>query len=221
VGGAVTLAKDSGPAEIGMGPIGLFGGTFDPVHVGHLAIAENAREQLGLERVDFVPTGVPQLRSGPAVASAMDRAWMVELAVADNPHFRVDRAEAERSGPTFSVDTLEMLIARELAAGREPDFWFILSAEVLMSLPGWKSPERVLELARLAVVPRIGTETPDRAWVEEHFPGGGDRVRFLDGPLLPISAMTVRARIGAGRSVRYLVPNAVIAYIRDHGLYQS
>jgi nicotinate-nucleotide adenylyltransferase len=210
----------SAPPPVVPGRLGIMGGTFDPVHLGHLAIAEGAREQLGLQRVDFVPAGVPQLRPGPPSASAVDRAAMAELAIAGNPHFAIDRLEVTRVGPTFAVDTLEILVERAREAGVEPDIWFILSAPALLSLPSWKAPEQVLRLARLAVVPRPGTRTPDRDWVAAHFPGCADRVEFLEGPLLDVSGTAVRARLRRGWSVRYLVPDAVIAYIRDHDLYR-
>jgi nicotinate-nucleotide adenylyltransferase len=221
--GGLLISSDVGaaPAPIVPGSIGLLGGTFDPVHVGHLAIAEDARQQLGLERVQFVPAGVPQLRSGPPVASAEDRAAMVEAATAGNPCFGVDRIEVNRPGPTFAVDTLELLAAHARSAGGHADFWFILSAEAMLGLPRWKTPERVLELCRVAVVPRAGTIAPDRAWVEARFPGRADRFLFLDGLLLDVSGAAIRSRLGRGWSVRYLVPDAVIAYIGDHGLYRS
>jgi nicotinate-nucleotide adenylyltransferase len=201
--------------------MGVLGGTFDPIHLGHLAIAEEARDALGLRGVLFVPAAVPPHRGAPTGASAEDRAAMVELAIAGNPFFHVDRLELARSGPSYSVDTLTILADRERASGREPDLWFILSAEALAGLPTWRSPARILELARLAVVPRPGASVPDRAWLEEQFPGCGDRVRFVDGPLLPVSGTAVRARAAAGRSLRYLVPDAVRSYIADHDLYRS
>jgi nicotinate-nucleotide adenylyltransferase len=196
------------------GAIGLFGGTFDPIHVGHLAIAESIRDQLDLEQVVFIPAADPRHRNEPH-ASASQRAAMVELAIADNGAFTVDRLELERGGPTYTVDTLEAYAARGIV-----DPWFVLSAEALAGLPGWRTPEQVLELARLAVVPRPGARATDRAWVEARFPGSGDRVAFVDGPLLPISATAIRARVAADRSIRYLVPDAVLGYITDHGLYR-
>jgi len=201
-------------SDLGRGPVGILGGTFDPIHVGHLAVAESVREQLDLRRVVFVPAAVPPHRGAPA-ASAEDRAAMVELAIAGNPAFVIDRLEIERPGPSYAVDTLEIL------AAREPDPWFILSAEALAGLPTWRSPRRVIELARLAIVPRPGAAPPSRAWLDEHFPGCGNRVAVLEGPLLPISGTAIRERLAAGRSIRYLVPDAVRAYITDHGLYRS
>jgi nicotinate-nucleotide adenylyltransferase len=196
------------------GAIGLFGGTFDPIHVGHLAIAESVREQLDLARIVFIPAADPRHRDEPR-ASAAQRAAMVQLAISDNAAFGIDRLELERGGATYTVDTLEAYAARGVV-----DPWFVLSSEALAGLPGWRTPERVLELARLAVVPRPGARATDRAWVEARFPGCGDRVAFVDGPLLPISATAIRARVAAGRSIRYLVPDAVLGYIADHGLYR-
>jgi nicotinate-nucleotide adenylyltransferase len=197
--------------------IGIFGGTFDPIHVGHLAIAEAAADELGFERVDFVPAGEPRLRAAGPVATGGQRADMVGLAIAGNARFALNATEVLRPGPTYTVDTLAEYAAEAAAA----EAWFILSAEQLRRLPEWHEPARILALARLAVVPRPGVETPDAAWVERTFPGCGDRVTFLDGPLLDVSGTSVRELLVAGRSVRYLVPDAVIAYIEDHGLYRS
>lgn len=201
------------------GSLGVLGGTFDPVHIAHLAIAEDAREAMGLERVLFVPVAFPPHKQGQPISPAEDRLDMVELAIAGNPSFAADRVELDRPGPSYAVDTIELLAARERAAGREPDITFVLSAEAFRELPTWRSPDRLFELCRFAVVPRAGTETPDRAWVEARFPGRADRVTFLAGPLLGVSSTEIRARVRAGRSIRYLVPDAVARYIADHGLY--
>jgi nicotinate-nucleotide adenylyltransferase len=203
------------PADVVPGSVGLLGGTFDPVHHGHLAIAEEARESLGLERVIFVPAATPPHKPGQPVTDAADRLAMVRLAVAGNPAFDVSAVEVQRGGRSYTVDTLVALRDAGIV-----DPWFILSAEAFREFPAWRQPERVLDLARLAVVPRAGFETPDRGWVESRYPGRGDRARFLPGPLLPISGSVVRRRAAVGRSVRYLVPDAVAAYIADHRLYQ-
>jgi nicotinate-nucleotide adenylyltransferase len=207
------------------GRLGVLGGTFDPVHLGHLAIAEEAREALGLERVLFVPAGRPWQKSDRAVGAAADRIAMVELAIAGNPAFDCSRLEVERPGPTYSADTLAALAAAERASGREPDLWFILSTEALRGLPTWHEPDRILGLCRLAVAPRAGfgpADDPiDGRWLSRHLPGREDRIHLLDGPRLDISSSDIRARVATGRSIRYLVPDAVAAYIGDHALYTS
>jgi nicotinate-nucleotide adenylyltransferase len=197
------------------GSVGILGGTFDPIHHGHLLIAEEAREALGLATVQFVPAAASPFKADRAVTPAADRVAMVEAAIAGNPGFGCSRIELERPGPSYTVDTLE-----GLSGGTGPDrLWFILSAEALAGFPRWREPGRILDLARLAVVPRGGHEALDERWVAACFPGREDRFRFLSGPLLPISGSVVRRRAAAGRSVRYLVPDAVAAYIADHRLY--
>ena len=148
------------------------------------------------------------------MTDAAHRLAMVELAIAGNPAFAVSRIEVERGGASYSLDTLEALRAEGV---EQP--WFILSAEALAGFPAWREPDRILGLCRLAVVPRGGYDPLDRAWVAERFPGREDRVTFLPGPLLPISGSVVRRRAAVGRSVRYLVPDAVARYIADHQLY--
>jgi nicotinate-nucleotide adenylyltransferase len=202
------------PVPVVPGSIGILGGTFDPIHHGHLLIAEEAREALGLERVLLVPAASPPHKPGRRVTDAAHRLAMAELAVEGNPAFEVSPIEVERGGASYTVDTLEAL--RSLGVH---DPWFVLSTEALAGLPSWREPDRVLALARLAVVPRGGFAGRDVAWVEARFPGRGARVRFLDGPLLPISGSVVRGRAAAGRSVRYLVPDPVATYIAVHALY--
>ncbi len=202
------------PAPVQPGSVGILGGTFDPIHNGHLAIAEEAREALGLERVVFIPASTPPHKPGRPVTSPEHRLAMVRLAVAGNPAFEASELEVARGGASYTVDTLEALRADGLV-----DPWLILSTEALAGLPGWREPVRVLGLARIAVVPRSGFDPLGPAWVEARFPGASNRVRFLAGPLLPISGSVVRRRAAAGRSVRYLVPDAVAAYIAQHRLY--
>ena len=204
------------PAAVVAGSVGLLGGTFDPIHHGHLAIAEDAREALGLERVLFVPAASPPHKPGRPVTDPDDRLAMVRLAVASNPAFAVSEVEVARGGTSYTVETLVVLRHAGIA-----DPWFILSEEALAGFPTWREPERILDLCRLAVVPRAGTEGLGAAWVDARFPGRVSRVRFLPGPLLPISGSVVRRRAAAGRSVRYLVPEAVAAYIADKHLYQE
>ena len=215
VGGRVTEAV---PAIV-RGSLGVFGGTFDPIHMGHLAVAEEVREALGLERVVFVPAGAPPHKAGRPISPAAHRLAMAELAVADNPAFSVDRIEVDRSGPSYTVDTHEALAASDRDAGRDPDLTLIVSTEALRDLPTWREPRRIVELARIAVVPRDGYPDASRALVADALPGLDDRFVLLDGPRLWISASELRDRAARGRSLRYLVPDAVAAYIGDHDLY--
>lgn len=202
------------PAPVVPGSLGIFGGTFDPIHHGHLAVAEEVREALGLERVLLMPASTPPHKPGRPVTAAEHRLAMVELAIAGNPAFEVSHLEIVRGGASYTVDTLRALLAQGVT-----NPVLILSAEALAGFPTWREPERILELCRLAVAPRSGHAPLDHAWVRDRFPGREDRVTFLSGPLLPISGSVVRRRAAAGRSVRYLVPDAVARYIADHGLY--
>jgi nicotinate-nucleotide adenylyltransferase len=192
------------------------GGTFDPIHLGHLAVAEEAREALGLERVLFVPAGQPPHKLPGSFSPVRDRVAMVELAIEGNPSFELSLVEVEREGPSFTVDTVEAL------ARAQPDarLHLILSAETFAELPTWHQPERLFEAARMAVVPRQGYPAPDPAWLGRAFPGREDRVDYLEGPRLGLSSTALRARVAAGRSIRYLVPPAVEAYIVEHQLYR-
>jgi nicotinate-nucleotide adenylyltransferase len=199
--------------------IGIMGGTFDPIHVGHLAIAEEARDALGLERILFVPAGQPSHKPIGAVTPAAERVAMVELAIADNDAFELSRIEVDRPGPSYTADTVETIRADEARAGRTADLTLILSVETFLELPTWRAPDRLLAAARLAVVPREGYPAPDPGWLNDHFPGQEDRVDFLEGPRLGLSSTALRERVARGRSIRYLVPGAVARYIDSHRLY--
>lgn len=199
-------------------PLGILGGTFDPIHTGHLAIAEMAREDLGLAGVLFVPAGLPPHKQDRPITPAGQRLAMVELAIADNPWFRASRIEMDRPGPSYAVDTVVELGARSRAEGREEPF-FILSVEALLMLPTWRDPRGILERARICVVPRPGAGLPDREWLERTFAGLAERFVFLDGAHLGYSSSDIRARLAAGRSIRYLVPPAVEEYLLRHRPY--
>jgi nicotinate-nucleotide adenylyltransferase len=204
------------------GALGVFGGTFDPIHVGHLAVAESARDELGLERVLFVPAGAPPHKRHRAVTAAVDRLAMVEAAIADNPGFVVSRIEIDRPGPSWTADTLATLAEGEgEGEGDGRVLALIVAADSYHELATWHEPERVLQLATLVVTPRDGYPDADASYLAREFPGVVPRVVFLDGPRIRLSASDLRARAAAGRSLRYLVPDAVAAYIGDHGLYQD
>jgi len=203
-----------GGGALGSAPVnlGVMGGTFDPIHLGHLAVAEEAREVLGLDRILFVPAGRPPHKPAVEVTSIEHRLAMVELAIADNPAFELSRIEIERPGPSYTVDTLEALAATG-------SLTVILSAETFAELPTWHEPWRLFEAARVAVAPRWGYPAPDPDWLAATFPGREDRVSYLEGPRLGVSSTALRARVAAGRSIRYLVPQPVAAYIAANNLY--
>ncbi len=214
-------------ASVRRGSVGVLGGTFDPIHIAHLAVAEEAREALGLERILFIPAAMPPHKVDRPVSEPHHRLAMVELAIADNPAFEASRVELDRSGPSYTVDTLERLAATAVTDaesgqdGERRDLVLIMSAEAFRDLRSWRRPQRILELARLAIVPRDGFPDASRAFLAEHFPGFEDRASFLRGPRLRLSASELRERAANGRSLRYLVPDAVAAYIGDHGLYSD
>lgn len=193
---------------------GIFGGTFDPIHLAHLAVAEAARDDLGLASVTFIPAGEPPHKVGRRITPAHHRAAMVQAAIADNPGFRLSRAEIDRSGPSYTVDTLS-----GLAAAGEGPLALIVSMDSYLDLPTWRDPARVLELATLVVAPREGIQAAGPEHLAARVPGAPARTVFLTGPHLRLSASELRDRAAAGRSLRYLVPDAVSAYIGDHGLY--
>jgi len=198
------------------GATGVFGGTFDPIHLAHLAVAEAARDTFGLRRVLFIPAAQPPHKPGRDISAVEHRLAMVEAAVAGNPAFEVSRLEVERSGPSYTVDTLAALC--DAAPGEH--LALILSAESYSEFGTWHEPQRILDVADLIVAPRVGYADADRDLIRHQFPDSRAAVAFMDGPRIRLSASEIRQRAAEGRSVRYLVPDAVAAYIGDHGLYQ-
>jgi nicotinate-nucleotide adenylyltransferase len=198
--------------------IGVLGGTFDPIHDGHLALGQAACDLLKLDRVLFVPAARPPHKVNDRVTDAVIRCEMVQLAIAGNPHFELSRAELDRPGLSYTIDTL-----RDLAATSEPgkphELYLILSVESLLGFHEWEDPTAILDLARVAALPRPGTPTPDRAWLTRHFPGREDRFLYLDGFHLSHASRELRALAARGRSLRYLVPGAVADYIKRTSLY--
>jgi nicotinate-nucleotide adenylyltransferase len=209
-----------GPARIVPGSLGVFGGTFDPIHFAHLAVAQEAAETLGLERVLFVPAGQPPHKPNRVITAGQDRLAMVELAIAGNDRFGVDRLELDREGPSYTVDTLETLRTRS-EAGEAPALTLILSSEAFRGFPTWREPRRILELACLAVAPREGYPLVSADLIDREIPEFKERVAYLEGPRMRLSASELRTRAAAGRTLRYLVPDAVAAYIDDHALYRT
>jgi len=196
---------------------GVLGGIFDPIHYAHLVIAEQARDALDLAGVLFVPAGQPVHRAAPQ-AAAEDRLRMIELAIAEDPAFGASRLEIDRGAPGYMVDTLEALRSHESA----PALVLIASAETVALMPAtWSRMDRLLDLAEVAVVSRLGFGDITPEWLAQHFPGRESRFIMLPTSRLGHSSSDIRARIAAGRSIRYLVPPAVETYIRDHQLYAT
>ena len=198
--------------------LGILGGTFDPIHHGHLIVAQAVAEQLHLDQVLFVPAGQPWMKQDQTLSPAPHRRAMVELATRSDPGFLLCALELERPGDTYTVDTLEALRAEP---GRDDDLFFIIGADALELFPQWKDPERILQLATLAVVPRPGYGDTAVEVVKRAVPGGAGRIVLVNAPLIEVSATGIRQRVAAGLWVRHLVPDAVAEYIEGHGLYQE
>ena len=196
--------------------IGVLGGTFDPIHIGHLVVAEEARIKLGFREVLFVPAGQPWLKLDRNISLAVHRVEMVRHAIADNHHFKLCTLEVERPGPSYTVDTLTML-RKQL--GSEASFFFILGRDTLAELPLWKEPKKLVQLCRLVVAPRLGAK--DLKHLETSIPGLLDNVIQLDMPVIGISSSGIRQRIAQGLPIRYLVPAEVGRYIMQKKLYTT
>jgi nicotinate-nucleotide adenylyltransferase len=199
-----------------MGDIGILGGTFNPPHMGHLVMAQEALDQLDLDRVVFMPVAVPPHKEAREDPGAAARLELCRLAVAHDERFEVSTLEIERGGASFTVDTLRELHDVE----PEHDLTFIVGGDMAQSLPAWREPEPILRLARLAVAEREGVRREDIARRLEPL-HDGDRVVFFDMPRIDVSSSTIRRRVAEGRPVRYLVPDAVAAAIAEHGLYRQ
>jgi len=197
--------------------IGILGGTFDPIHLGHLIIAEQTRLKLRLGRVLFVPAGQPWLKADHTIAPQDSRVEMVRLAIEGNPYFELSPIEVERPGPSYTVDTL-MALRGQLGAG--VNFFFILGSDNLVELTLWKEPAKLVQLCKLVVVPRLGIDIPDLKSLEASIPGISDNVIQLELPIIEISSSQMRQRVAEGLSIRYLVPDEVEQYIVQHSLYR-
>lgn len=196
--------------------LGVLGGTFDPIHNGHLAIAEECRVALRLDLVLFLPAGDPPHKRGQRITPAAHRQAMVELAIASNPGFRLSRVDLDRPGLSFTVDSLERLRAHW---GAEVELWFIVGADSLADIMTWRQPDRLIELARLAATNRPGAPPPDPSALEPLLPGATKRIDVVEVPGLEISGSDLRRRAAHGRPIRYQVPDDVGRYITEHALY--
>ncbi len=193
--------------------LGVMGGTFDPIHYGHLVTAEEALQQFGLDEVVFVPTGLPWMKEHEVVSPAEDRYLMTVIATASNPRFRVSRAEVDRDGPTYTVDTLRNL-QREMGDG--VDLFFITGADAVREIFLWKKPGELFDLAHFIAATRPGYDIASLGPEATENPG----ITVMNIPALAISSTDIRARVAAGRPIRYLVPEGVNSYVGKAGLYR-
>lgn len=197
--------------------IGVIGGTFDPIHLGHLVASEEVMWALRLEKVLFVPAGEPPHKVHGGSSSVLDRVRMVELAIASNPHFELSLVDVKRPGKSYTVDTLSIL--RE-QLGARAEIFFILGMDSLSELTTWKDPAGVIAQCRLAVVNRPPYPPADLQGLEGRLPGISRRVDIVDMPGIDLSASGLRHRVAAGRPIKYLVPESVEQHILERGLYR-
>ncbi len=196
--------------------IGVLGGTFDPIHIGHLILAEEVRARLNLAETLFVPAGQPWLKVDSPISPAEHRVEMVRLAIADKPYFKLSTMEIERAGYSYTVDTIAEL---KLQLGAGDELFFILGWDNLAELPRWRQPSRLITMCRLVAVPRLGYPLPDLKALEASIPGLSQRVTLMEKPEIDISASAIRDRIAQGLSIHHLVPEPVDEYIKHHKLY--
>ena len=198
--------------------IGILGGTFDPIHLGHLIIAEEARERLNLDEVLFIPTGQPWMKAGAHISPSRHRLEMTRLAIQSNPLFKVSAMEIERSGPSYTVDTLKDL-REELPVSTQ--IFFILGLDSLKDLPRWKEPRKIVDLCTLVAITRPGSAKIEPAVLDSVAPELSEKVILLEGLLIDVSGTDIRRRVAQGCSIRYRVPPAVGEYIYAQGLYKG
>jgi nicotinate-nucleotide adenylyltransferase len=203
-----------------MSRVGIFGGTFDPIHLGHLILAEQCREQVGLDQVWFVPAARPPHKLDRPLTRFDQRVEMIALAIAGQPSFRIDELEKDRAGPSYTADTLGEL------RRQHPDceFCLMFGADTIADLPNWRDPSRVVAQAGLAVSGRPGHAIPTaeqvRAMLRDCDPSAL-RYQAVESPLIDISSRDLRSRVALGKSIRYMVPRAVECYIDEKKLYRG
>lgn len=199
--------------------LGIFGGTFDPIHLAHLIIAQEAATQLQLDRILFIPAGQPPHKQGKPICPAPDRLAMVAAAIADNPRFALSTIETEQAGPSFTVETLRRLRHR---LGARPQFFLLLGGDMVYDMVNWRDPAGIVQqLAGIAAVQRPGFmwQAADLAALDARVPGLGAAIRPVSAPQCAISATAIRERVARHLPIRYLVPDAVATHIAQQGLY--
>lgn len=202
--------------ENGYARVGVLGGTFDPPHVGHMWLATLAADALELDRVLFMPAAQPPHKREWPVSPATDRLLMTRLAIAGDDNFELCALEMERPGPSFTIESVEML----LTLYPDSRLFLVMAADSLAKIDTWREPDRLLDLVEWAVGPRPGSDLPPRAALRDRFGAAAGRIHLLDGPGLDVSASGIRRRVAAGQAIRYLVPRAVEDLISERGLYR-
>ena len=198
--------------------LGIYGGSFDPIHIGHLVMAEMARQECELNKVLFIPAGNPPHKTNRQLAPSLERYDMVQLAIEGNPYFEVSSIEIEREGKSFTIDTLKGL--REIYSGSW-EFWLIIGMDSLLEIRTWRNAADIAKICKLAVYPRPGYSLDEHGKEVEALQHElGVQIAFVQGPLIEISSTGIRQRIRAGKSIRYLVPEPVEYYIQEHSLYR-
>jgi len=195
--------------------VGILGGTFDPIHIGHLILAEEARDQLNLSVIYFVPAGDPPHKRDRRLAPVEDRLQMIERAITGNAAFRASRVDADRPGPHYTIDMVH-IFQQQLPPGGE--LYFLMGYDSLAELPHWHQPAELVAACHLVALTRYNVPL-DWAYLEAALPGIRQRVTLLDMPELEIASHQIQERVRAGRTIRYLVPEAVRGYIQARGLY--
>ncbi|MDO8692170.1 MAG: nicotinate-nucleotide adenylyltransferase [Dehalococcoidia bacterium] len=198
--------------------VGLLGGTFDPVHLGHLIVAEDVRVQLGLDQVLFIPARQSPLKRDRQCSPVEDRLAMTELAVVSNPYFSVSSVELERGLPSYTVETVQYLL--ELL-GPGAALYFMVGLDQASQLPSWKDPDVLLDLCQLVFMTRPGWKALDYEILETYFPRSRERTMVVTAPAIGISSTEIRRRVSQGLSIRYLVPEQVEEYILRRRLYRE
>jgi nicotinate-nucleotide adenylyltransferase len=197
--------------------VGILGGTFDPPHIGHLWLATLAADGLGLGHVLLMPAARPPHKGRRPISNAADRVMMTRLAIGGDPGLDLSLVEMERPGPSYTIDSLAQLRAH---LGDEVGLVLIMAADSFAEIDTWRQPDRLLELAEWAVGPRPGTPMPEPGALRERYGPRASRIHLLEGPSLDVSSSEIRARVAAGRPIRYLVPRAVEELIVSRGLYR-
>jgi len=197
--------------------IGLFGGTFDPPHLGHLILASEAQSQLELDRLLWILTPEPPHKQDQLITPVEDRLAMVQLAIADNPAFELSRVELDRPGPHYTLDTIKLIAEKNPGADIVP----IIGEDSLRDLPTWHEPQQLVYACHWIGVMRRPHDESSLEELESQIPGISSKVHYVDAPLLEIASREIRNRIAEGKTVRYYLPHPVYEYINQHHLYRS